>query len=337
MADPLSNSVATAPEPARRPRASAGRRTSHPESDPRQPERPTGWYTRLKLEIARGFLWGWARLFSLRGLYLFGVAFGTLEYLINFKRRARFRAALARIFPEGVDADQSRRFTLTFFRRTRCDKLFYLVFDRLPREKLVKRIKFFGREHIDDALARGNGVYLMGSHTGSQHVLTLLLALLGYEGAAIRDRNESASRRFMQDRFLETFPEFRGARWLYADSFPRDIYRCFQENRIVGSALDVGRQRGQTLRTCPVEIFGEKREFLTGTLQIALRCRATVMQIFVVSRPNFYFRIIATPPLCVPDSNEHPDTPERLASILQAYADGIESHAREYPDNLSRI
>ncbi len=300
------------------------------------PERPPGWYARFKLKVARTFLWGWASAFSLKGLYLFGVWFGTIEYLINFKRRARYRAALRRIFRDGLSRKRERTIVRSYFRRTRCDKLIYLVFDKLPREKLLRRIKFHGRAIVDEALKRGNGVYLMGSHLGSQHVGTLLFALHGYSGAAVRDRNESATRRLMQDRFFETFPEYRGARWLYADSFPRDIYRCFQENRLVASALDVGRIRGTTLKTCPVSIFGERREFLTGTLQIALRCRATVAQIFVVSRPNFYFRIMISPPLYVPGNEPEPDRAARIAEIMQAYASGIEAHAREYPDHLSR-
>jgi lauroyl/myristoyl acyltransferase len=124
---------------------------------------------------------------------------------------------------------------------------------------------------------------------------------------------------------------------LYADSFPRDIYRCFRDNCIVGSALDVGRIRGLTLKTCPVEIFGQRRQFLTGTLQIALRCRATVAQAFVVSRPNFYFRLIVEPPLYVPDAADDGDSEEHIADLMQRYAEGIEAHVREHPDHLSRI
>jgi len=115
-------------------------------------------------------------------------------------------------------------------------------------------------------------------------------------------------------------------RMLYADSFPRDIYRCFQENRVLGSALDVGRVRGQALKTCPVQIFGQTREYLTGTLQVALRCGATICQAFVVSRPNFYFRLIVKPPLQVQSAPDHAEHPELVARLMQMYADGIAAH-----------
>jgi lauroyl/myristoyl acyltransferase len=312
--------------------------TARPASAGDSAEHRLSWYVRGKFALVRFLLWGWARLFSLKGLYLLGQAFGTLEYLVNFKRRARYRRALAQVFPEGLSARRRRRITLEYFRRTRCDKLLYLVFDRLPREKILHRVRFHGREHVDDALRRGNGIYLMISHNGSHHVFGLLLCLLGYKVAGIRDRNEGAARIYVQQKLAETFPEIaQSFRVYFADSFPRTTYRCFQDNCLVGSALDVSRVRGESSRTCPVRIFGETREFLTGTLRIALRCGATIAQLFLVSRPNFYFRLIVHPPLHVPDGEENGDSAQRVAELMQRYADGIEAHVREYPDHLSRI
>jgi lauroyl/myristoyl acyltransferase len=301
-------------------------------------ERRLSRQVRAKFAVVRCVLWGWARLFSLKGLYILGQMFGTLEYLVNFKRRARYRHALRRVFREGISRARVRRITLDYFRRTRCDKLLYLVFDRLPREKILRRVRFHGREYVDEALKRGNGVYLMISHNGSHHVFGLLLALLGYPVAGIRDRNEGAARIYMQQKLADSFPEIaENFRVYFADSFPRETYRCFQDNRLVGSALDVSRIRDESQRTCPVRFLGETREFLTGTLRIALRCDATIAQLFLVSRPNFYFRLIVHPPLHIPNGEEHADAPRRVAELMQRYADGIEAHVREYPDHLSRI
>lgn len=313
-------------------RPGAGELLTAPET--RSAPRTFGLYTHLKFAVVRAFLIGWVRLFSLRGLYYFGRFFGTLEYLINFKRRGRYAAELRRVLPLGTPASRLRKITLSYFHRTRCDKLFYLIFDRLPRDKIMARIRFHGRQHLDEALARGRGVYVMLSHVGSHHVAGLLMALLGYKCAGVRDRNEGVLRAFMQEMYARTFPEFAAIRILYADSFPRDIYRCFQENRVVGSALDVSRVRGMTLKTCPVRIFGETREFLTGTLQVALRCNATIVQAFVVSRPNFYFRLIVKPPLYVASDAS---APPEIADLMQQYADGIQAHVLEHPDHLSRV
>jgi lauroyl/myristoyl acyltransferase len=304
---------------------------------PHSGEKRTGWYDRLKFGFVRWFLAAWVRLFSLKGLYLFGCWFGTVEFLVNFKRRERYRTELASVFPEGLTEKRTRKIIHSYFCRTRCDKLFYLIFDRLPRDKIMSRIRFHGQQYLDDALARGRGVYVMLSHNGSHHVAGLLMALLGYKCAGVRDRNEGALRVYIQDKYTRTFPEYAAVRVLYADSFPRDIYRCFHENRVVGTALDVGRVRGLALKTCPVRIFGQSREFLTGTLQVALRCGATIAQAFVVSRSNFYFRLIVKPPLHVPDPADAGESPGLIARLMQLYADGIEAHVREHPDHISRV
>lgn len=295
------------------------------------------WYDRVKYAVVRGFLTAWTATFSLKGLYLLGRWFGTVEYVINFKRRSRYRRELAEVFPEGLSQARCHKIIRDYFRRTRCDKLFYLIFDRLPREKIMRRIRFHGRQYLDEALARERGVYVMLSHHGSHHVAGLLMALLGYKCAGVRDRNEGTLRVYIQDKYARTFPEYAGIRVLYADSFPRDIYRCFRENRVVGSALDVNRVRGLALKTCKVEMFGEQREFLTGTLQVALRCNAAICQAFVVSRPNFYFRLIVKPPLYVPPAADEPgESNELIQELMQRYADGIADHVREYPDHISR-
>lgn len=300
-------------------------------------ERRLSWVSRCKFWIVRTFLWGLARLLSLRGLYLFGRAFGTLEYWVNFKRRARYRRELQRVFPEGISRARENLIIRSYFRRTRCDKLLYLIFDKLPKEKLLRRIRFHGREWIDAGLERGNGVFALLSHNGSHHIAGLLMALLGYKVAGVRDRNEGALRVFMQEAAAASFPELRSIRMLFADSFPRDIYRCFRDNFVLGAALDVSRVRGQSLKTCPVTLFGESREFLTGTAQIALRSGTTIVPGFVVSRPNFYFRLIVRPPLFVPGQTDEPERPEILADLMQRYADEIAAHVREHPDHLSRI
>ena len=81
-------------------------------------------------------------------------------------------------------------------------------------------------------------------------------------------------------------------------------------------------------------MFGQEREFLTGTMQIALRCGAPIMQGFVVSRKNFYFRLILKGPLIEPASAQ--DTPETLQRVMQAYADNIAEHVRSYPCHIAK-
>lgn len=295
-----------------------------------------GLLNRIKFGLVRGFLWGWARCFSLTGLYLLGQWFGVCEWLLNYKRRGRFRARLRDAMGDCYDPRDPliRRACLDHFIRTRCDKIFYLIFDKLPREKILNRIKFHNRDLLDKCLQRGRGVYVALSHYGSHHILIVLTTLLGYKVAGVRDPNEGPLRRYMQMKYEDSFPEFRNIRMFFSDTYPRDLYRCFRDGYILGTALDVGRPRGSHLRTATVNFFGREREFLTGTMQIALRCGAPILQGFVTSHKKFYFHIYVDGPLADPAIESDEDA--ILQRVMQQYADNIAEHIRQYPCNVSK-
>lgn len=299
--------------------------------------RRLSWYTRAKFRFVREFLGLWLRLFGLTGLYWFGSTFATLEFLIDGGRRKRYRKVLRKIVPEKRSGRELRAITRSYFRRARCDKIFYLIYDKIPRHKLISRIRFHGRERLEAGLARGRGVYLAMSHHGSHHIIGQLLSLLGYRLTGIRDGNEGAMRSYFQLTVLPRLPEGALAQMLFAGDFPREIFRCFQENRLVISALDISRARGRKLKTCEVQFFGQTREFLTGTMQIAMRCGSTVVPTFLVSRPNYYYRIVIEEPLFTPaDAGTNGSQPD-LAAAMQGYADAIAAHIRDCPDHLSRV
>ena len=307
----------------------------HPDWNERADTLPL--WTRCKISVVRSILWRLAACLGLNNLYRIGWLFGTLESCLAWSRWRRVRVRVDRIFPEGLDRARRRAIIRRYFRRTRCDKMFYTILDRLSREEILRRLIFPGRAVLDQAMQRGRGCYVAMSHYGSLHVAGVIMALLGYKVAGVRDRNEGALRRYMQKLLADRLPEFAAYRMFYADTFPREIFRCFHNQFVVASALDVDVDRVQDsrLRTCPVTLLGEERHFLTGPIQLALRCGAPVIQGFVISRPYFRYEFVATGPLI--DPVEHSDSPDSIAAAMQAYADGIAHHVRDYPCHLMKI
>ena len=293
------------------------------------------WSIRFKFGLSRFFFGAVLKCFSLSGLYALGKAFGICEWLVNHKRRRRFHERMKQLFGDQYDRRRMRSACRRYFVRLRCDRIYYLIFDLLPPEKIIRRIHFPQRELIDASDTRGRGVYMAMSHLGAQHVAGLLMCFLGYKTAAVRDRNEGPLRRYVQERFARRFSEVRAARIFYADDLPRDIYRWFQSGGLLGSALDTERAKNPNLKRAAVEIFGEKKEFLTGTIQIALRCKAAIHQGFIVSKPNFHYDLLGSPVLIDPDEGQ--DTEAVVQELMQAYARNIEAHLREFPELVSRI
>jgi lauroyl/myristoyl acyltransferase len=272
---------------------------------------------------------------NLSGLYRFGRAFGTLEWLVNHKRRRRFSAAMTRVLGRSLTPTERRRETREFFMRTRCDKLFYLIFDRIPRDTATRLLTIENQSLLDEARDRGHGVYVAMSHHGTQHVIGMLMAMRGYEIVGVRDRNEGALRRYVQRLFDERYPEFRRTRWLFADSYPREIYRCLREGLIVASAMDVNRVRKPNQKTEEVTICGEKRLFLSGPVHIAGRCRAPVLQALISSEPDFRYRVVILGPLVDPEKSD--DETAAVSEAMRIYAANIEKHLQANLSSISGI
>ncbi len=285
--------------------------------------------------MVRVVLWLLAKVLTLDGLYHFGRFFGTLEWCINYKRRRVVGRRLQRIFGTDLSPSSRRRETLAHFRMSRCDKIFYLIMDMLPREQILRRFHIDARELLEEGLTRGRGVYVALSHHGAHHVAGLSLALLGYKVAGVRDRKEGAIRRFIQQKYSQKYPEFRKIRLIFSDAYPRDIYRCLKDNYALGSALDVHRPREAHQKAVAVTIFGEQSRFLTGTLQIALRCGSTVLQGFILSEPGFHYRLILMGPLIAPDRGS--ETPALVVDVMRTYAANIEEYARRHPSHITRM
>lgn len=272
---------------------------------------------------------------SLRGLYAFGQVFGTLEWLINYRRRRRFHAVLARVLGRSPGRAERRRRTREFFARSRCDKLLYLVFDRVPREVAQGLLTIENQRLLDEALARGHGAHLAMSHHGSPHIFALLMATRGYKTAAVRDQREGALRRFVQARLDKRRPELGRTRWLFADGYPREIYRCLQNGYLVGSGMDVSRVRRPQQRVEDVTIFGERRRFLSGPIRIAMRCHAPVLQAFVMPLPGFRYRLDVVEMLVDPDRIT--DERDEIARAMRAYAAHVERAVRATPSLITRV
>ncbi|MEE9293533.1 MAG: hypothetical protein V3W34_01010 [Phycisphaerae bacterium] len=299
-----------------------------------QKDRPSisNW-ERVSFEVTRFVVGILARILSLTGLYHFGRAFATLEWLIQYKRRRRFAARMQELFGTEMSPVAVRRACWRHFVRVRNDKLYYLIFDLLPPEKVLRRFTITNKHLLDDALARGKGAHLAMSHLGSHHVGFFCLRASGYTVAIVRDPKEGAMRRYMRCKHETTWGD--QMRYFRNDVFPRTMYRWYENNGLLMTALDVAGRGVEHVKTVEATLFGKRRPILPGPIQLASRCGAPTLQGFVVTRKNFHYEFELHGPLV--DPAEDQSTDERLAAAVQAYADGIERFARAYPCHVSRI
>jgi len=314
----------------------SGRATAEaPEQAPTGAAAEAGLWARFSYTAVRAVMAVVLAGLGLRGCYLLGRAFGTLEWCINYKRRQRFHQALEHIRPEGVSAARRRRYCREHFMHARCDKLFELILDCLPSRRAALLFSIEPRELLDASLKRRGGVYVALAHHGAHHVGSIMLSLLGYKVAGVRDRCESGLRRYVQERYRRRFSEFRQLRMFFTDTWPRKLLRCLQEGYVLGSALDAARTRHPNQSTHEATIFGEARRFLTGPIRIALRAKVDILQGFVIPRGNFRYALVLKGPLLEAGSAEREEA--AIAAVVQRYAETAEQVMRDTPEHVSRI
>jgi KDO2-lipid IV(A) lauroyltransferase len=291
------------------------------------------WFVSVKYMFIRSWLLMIVKLTGLNGLYKFGVFFGTIEYLLQYKKRGRMYKRLAEIYGKPLPVSEARSIARKQMCRIRCDKMIYTIMDRINRQELMERFTIDGREHMDRAIQRGKGTFFMFSHQGSHHLGGILLTLSGYPLIGLRDPNESPLRIYIQEQYEKRFPVFKDLQITPSDSFAKSFFRAFRENKIVAAAMDIWRNRGN-VRTVKVKIFGQEREIMSGMTHIALKSQAAILVGFVLSLPDYNFKIIFHPWLSDPDKDvENEATVQR---VMQEYSCIIENHVKKYPDHISK-
>lgn len=306
-------------------------KTVHPTE--REPANLSAWQ-KFSFTCMRVIIKGTLRLFGLNGLYKLSCFFGWLEFLVDYKRRKRTYRIQSVVWNESTPKSERRKWVIRNFIRLRCDKVFYLIFDLLPKDKLAECFEIENRGALDDGVARNKGVYAMTSHIGSTHVIGMLTAFLGYSISGVRAPNEGAMRRFVQERWDQKYPDCPPIILIYTGDFVRPIYRLFKDNYILGSSLDVTKIPDENMRTIPVKLFGKEQQFLLGPLLIAIRCKTTILQAFSISLPGFRYRLDFLGPFTDPEKPD--ESPEALARIMQEYADNIVEYAHRYPDHITK-
>ena len=309
-----------------------------PSAEPSQPALPRlkAW-KRWSFLAVQGTLRVLAAVLTLPGLYRFGQFFGTLEFLINYKRRRRFHRALSAVLGRAPTFGERLRHTHAFFCRSRCGRMFFLVGPMLRKDRALDRLTITRRDLLDAALARGRGVYLALSHHGDHHSVGMLLWLAGYPIAGVRDRDEGPLRLFVQECAARRHPDLPLPPVLFADAFPRQIYRCLADGRLLISLMDVHTLRHDRLKTHTVRVFGVDRPFVIGPLQIALRSRAPVIQAFLIAESNFRYRLEIVDMLLDPDAIGDAGPEAAITEAVEAYAGNLETYVRQTPSLISRV
>jgi len=250
----------------------------------------------------------------------FGYALASVLTELHFRffpsRRHAALANLAVMMPTATRRERVR----VARRMMRSYNQMLFEFFRLPhlsRAELLRSVEVVGREHLENAVARGRGVILASSHIGNWELGAVVVAHWGYTLHAVAGVQLS---RWLTPAVRETKSELSIHTISYEDGL-RKLLRALEHNDLVALMVDGDLYH----HGVPVELFGRETRWPSGPAVLAQRTGALVICGYGERLGPGRFRIVMEPPL-------DPASFPTAAALNAAVASTIERHIREHLD-----
>src|SRR6266436_4272244 len=248
--------------------------------------------------------------------YFLADLFTEVHFRLFPSRRHNALANLAVALPRAT-----RRERLHLVRRMmRSYNRMLFEFFRLPhltRRELLESVEVEGRDHLEQAVARGRGVILASSHIGNWELGAVMLAHWGYRLYAVAGVQLT---RWLTPAVRETKTELAIHTVSPEDGFRR-LLRALEHNDLVALMVD-----GDVYsHGAPVEFFGRETRWPSGPGVLAQRTGAQIICGYCERRGPGRFRIVMEPAL---DPAAFPTT----AALNAGVAAIAERHIREHLD-----
>ncbi|HTO91228.1 MAG TPA: lysophospholipid acyltransferase family protein [Candidatus Sulfotelmatobacter sp.] len=232
---------------------------------------------------------------------------------------ARRHAALANLAQIRPTASRRERAALARSMMRSYNRMMFEFF-RLPhlsREELLGSVEVSGREHLEEAVARGRGVILCCSHIGNWELAAVVLAHWGYTVTAVAGVQLN---RWLTPAVRETRAELAIHTVAPEDGF-RKLLRAIERNEMIALMVD-----GDIYsHGIPVEMFGRETRFPAGPGTLAQRTGALIISGYCERVRPGRFRVVIEPAL---DPAAYPTT----AALHAAVASLTEKHIRSHLD-----
>jgi lauroyl/myristoyl acyltransferase len=241
---------------------------------------------------------------------------GTAWYWLSAgQRRAaldNYGAALGRKHSDPEVARVARRAFQNYGRML----IDFVLMGSLTPNELIDRTTVEGREHLDEALARGRGVIMAVPHMGSWDVAGSYAAALGYHISAVAERFPGS----LNDAVVKTRQRFGLSVIMLGRAAVRALTDALHANRIVALLCDLEQGPGT-----PVSFFGRRAIVPGGPAALALKTGAALMPATQYSASPDRHHIHLDPALSIQEA----ETKEHL---MQRVIDRFEDFIRERPD-----
>jgi KDO2-lipid IV(A) lauroyltransferase len=257
-----------------------------------------------------------------RALIYIAKAMGTMTFYLIKKYRDRVMENLFIVYGRS-NFNEIKRLAREIFFHFALTPLEALYQIAVPSEQFIMKIKIEGKDHLEAALMKGNGVIALGAHLGSFTLLGTRLAVEGYpfnvvmkEGnfPKLTKRMNAYARRLGQT----TFPPKP------THSSIKKSMNCLRRNEILYLVADEQQRRGGL----PVPFFGQTAYTPPGPAIFSIKMGAPILPMFVLREKGAARTLMIGNPIQIePTDDERKD----IESLTATFTKVIEEMVRQYP------
>lgn len=246
---------------------------------------------------------------------------GRLVSLLPLPARSMANRNIHRAFP-GILRTKRKSIVRNSFANQGRNLFELFTFDHLTRSIVDELVEFEGRECLERAFKKGNGVLILGAHFGNWELMGASLSLWGYpvnviarkiyiEGInnlLVRLRNNSGVRVILRSE----------------EGSAKKILRALKKNEIIGIIIDQDAHVPGVMTT----FFGYPAYTPLGLAALALKSRAAVVSGFI-RRDNGRHVLQIRGPIDMIRTGDHQ---RDIVKNTQLFTDVIEEYVRRFPD-----
>lgn len=249
-----------------------------------------------------------------------GARVGRVWHLVDGSHRRVARENVARAFPEW-EPGRVRRLVRANFEHLGAVGAEFLGLGALSRDELLRRTRFEGLGHLEEARARGKGVFILCSHQGNWEVagaaITAALPPVYFVGRTQKNRAVDREVTALRERF--------GGHAIAHRQAVRPVLRALKDGGLVGFLMDQKALRKEAVLS---RFFGRPVATNQGLAVLALKARAPVVPAFSTRLPEG--QVIRFQPALAPPADG--DLEERILRFTRTFDAVIEEAVRACPE-----
>ena len=248
-----------------------------------------------------------------------GTTLGKLFYRLHGRRRELAVVNLRTALAERTEAECRTILRVTFGQLGR-HIIDFLNFDAMSADEMMQLVEIEGGEHVERAMAQGNGVMYFAGHFGCWE-LQIMVHAFRFDRIVMVARTLDNP---LLERLIERIRTRVGTMVLSRQGAVRGLLRALQNGGAVGLMVD---QHIQDRSAVQVDYFGRAASTTSTIASLALRTGAPIIPVFAFPLPRGRYRMVYEAPIEAPSADdEHP-----IRTYTQRCTDRLEARVRRDP------